>query len=255
MVAALAVTIALLSACAPTHPPIAAVSASAKSAAILVAIPPTIRISTHGITVFESSVENPDVSDWHLDQVALDAATRALSPKFQINYGETVTNFANPNSRLEDGIGGTTPIQIFAREHMTGRSADIVVVICLDVRAFPYPGQGVDTYQYIGVSKWLVPIFSYEPLAHSYVYATILEGGSFKVIAETPLFLPPERASHGLTQGPGGRYPQVELTGFEWSRHWANWTPDQRELVRAKITELLAASTYSTLRETLAVTP
>ena len=84
-----------LSACAPLAPQIANVPAAARTASVIVVIPPQLRLVTVGLTVFADHIEFPAVPDWHLEAIALDAAAGALSPRFQVVGSQVFTQFVD----------------------------------------------------------------------------------------------------------------------------------------------------------------
>jgi len=240
-----------LACCTPESPPNIAISNSDKSIAIIAAIPPQIRLATTGLTVFDNSLDVADVPEWHLDSVARDAAVHALSPRYRIAYAMTDSEFADPESRLEVALDDTTTIQTYARSHARADSpVDLFVVLCLSARAFPYTDYP-DVFQFIGVSKLRDPILTRAPVVHSYVLATILDGRTFKIITETPLFLPPHKRTSWMAWGVGGNYPEEQLQDFQWKDLWRNLTTDQKNLIRDRITYLLSTSIYYTLQTTL----
>ncbi len=243
--------LAFLSACAATAPPKANVSSTAKSVAVLVSVPPQISIATSGTTVFEDSYKTAPVPDWHMEQVVLDAATRALAPRFQVAYSEASTQFVDADAPVDIAFEKLNPTETFAKEHAKpGVPVDLIVVICLNYRLMPEL-QG-PVFKGIGVSKLLDIFGIYKPTAHALLSLAIIDGSTFKEINSTALRIPPTKA----TEWPSinmANYPEAELAGLPLKYHWEEYTPDQQALIRAKILELLGTSTTYTIRSTLGI--
>jgi len=138
MAAAFAAASVLLSACAATTPPKTNVSSAARTVAVLVSVPPQISIATTGTTVFEDSYKTASVPDWHMEQVTLDAAINALSPRYQIAYSEASTQFVDADAPVDIAFEKLNPTETFAKEHAKpGVHVDLIVVICLNYRMMP----------------------------------------------------------------------------------------------------------------------
>lgn len=251
----LAAALALLAACAADRPPVLANTAAYKSVAVIAAIPSKIDLGTTGLFVFDNDHDTVDVPDWHLDSLALDAATRALSPHYRIAFALADDQFVDTDSPLTAALEHSTVIQDYARKHaQAGHPADIVIVLCESVRVFPNTNPP-PIIQFVGVQKLRDPLLTRPPFVHSYILATIMDGKTLNIITETPLLLPPHKRAGGPfgngAWGVGGAYPEELLPGFQWKDHWRDLTEDQRTLIHDKITYLLSTSTYYTLQTTL----
>jgi len=248
--------LAALAACAAEKPPVLASTTAYKSVAIIAAIPSRINLGTTGLTAFDNGDDPVDVPEWHLDNIALDTATRALSGRYRIAYALADDQFVDSDSPLSATLEHTTAIQDYARTHaQADHPADIFIVLCESVRVFSANARP-EVIQFMGAFKFYDPILTRPPVVHSYILATIMDGKTFKIITETPLLLPPHKRQGGAfgngAWGAGGAYPELLLTGFQWKDHWRDLTEDQRTLIHDKITYLLSTSTYYTLQTTLA---
>ena len=248
---ALVAMLAVLAACAATAPPKTNVSTTAKTVAVLVSVPPQISIATSGVTVFENSYKTAPVPDWHMEQVVLDAATQALTPRFQIAYSEASTQFVDGEAPVELAFEKLNPTETFAKEHIKpGVPVDLIVVVCLNYRLMP-EFQG-PIFKGIGVSKLLDFLGVYKPTAHALLSLAIIDGKTFKEINSTALGIPPTKATEWPSVN-SANYPETQLPGLPVKYHWEDYTPDQQALIRSTILNLLGTSTTYTIQTTLGI--
>ena len=90
--------VALLLASCAHSPPQLALPNSVKTIAVIPDIPSSLTLMTTGMTVFEDDVDHVPVAEWHLDTVAVDAVSEALSPRYRIVKGSTDRSFETSDS-------------------------------------------------------------------------------------------------------------------------------------------------------------
>ena len=203
---------------------------------MLAVIPAQLRLSSTGITVFENSLESPDIADWHLEKVALDAATSAISSRYQILRAEAASQPVEPPD-------GMSEVKAMARNLVPAGQSDLIVVISLE----PYR----DAYDYypqsprdIGIHKQKLPIGGQAPFAHAYTHVTILDGKTFDVVSNSIAFMPP-----GTTPVDQDNMAAADLPAAVWHDHWSDWPPAQKAAARERITMLLSTSIHFTAQK------
>ncbi len=249
----LAAALAALAACASPTPPVVAVPKASNTIAIISAVPPVVRLAATGLLVFDNSLDITDVPDWHLETVALDAATRALSPRYHVAYTATDTQFGEAESRGSGDWAAGADLDADGLVQKYSRAetpVDFLVVLCPSAQSFPYDSYPY-VFQYIGVSKLRDPILTFAPVAHTYLLVTIYDGKTLKKVAQTPNLLPSGPSLPMPMNADQRNYPWELLRGFEWKDSWAKLTADQQALIRDRIIHLLAASLTYTLQTTL----
>ena len=242
-----------LAACASPTPPVVAVPKTSNTIAIISAVPPVLRLEATGLLVFDNSLDIADVPDWHLESVALDAATRALSSRYHVVYTATDTQFGDAESRGSGDWAAGADLDADGLVQKYSRAdtpVDFLVVLCPSAHSFPYDSYPY-VFQYIGVSKLKDPILTFAPVAHTYLLVTVYDGKTLKKIAQTPNLLLSGASLPMPMNADQRNYPWELLRGFEWRDSWAKLTTDQQALIRDRITHLLTASLTYTLQTTL----
>jgi hypothetical protein len=238
---------AILAACVPDTVPVVQVPASVEKVALIAAIPHVLRLGTTGMTVFENSLDQVDITAWHLDDVAFDAAQAALSPRYQL---ERATTDIDPSLLHGNFFQKYAGAMIHDHVH-TSSAADLYLVLSTSQLTHPDVDRPI-ILQDIGVSKDRTPIGLLSPVAHTYLLLTIVDGKDFHIIATTPLLMDPARPSERerlFMSAGGAAFPVQPLDGFDWKDQWKDLTPDQQNLIHTQIVTLLKESISYTIAQ------
>lgn len=233
----------VLASCTNIQPDTVSVPATAKTIAVVVSIPPQIRIATTGLTVFENALDVVDVPDWHLTEIAKGAAIDALSRRFQIVPASVDGTIVDSDAKFDKMLDSSLAIESEVRSRVhTAVLVDLYLVISLGNTAQPYDPRP-NVYYGIGVSKERNMFRTFAPVAHTFLQMTILDGRTDKVIASRPLGNTP-------TAGWSSRdLPVDPLQGFAWKDYWHEMTDAQHDLIREHIQKLLATSVAYTIHK------
>ena len=241
-IASLLAATLLIAGCASRPEPVA-VPASAKTIAVVSAVPPEFRVATTGMTVFENALDVVDVADWHLDDVAADAAMAALSARFQPVRAKVDGPVKDLDTKLDKLFGGTDQLSEQVRRTVqVEKPVDLYLVVMPsgEYRGLPNINIGV------GISKVRVPFGTNPPAVHTYLKLALLDGQTLKVIGEAPV-----RKAPGKPPGHAAQkdHPSERLDGFEWKNNWHEMSEAQQDLIRDRVKALLTESIPYTIRE------
>lgn len=240
-----------LAGCADTVTPMTSVP-PAKTVVVIPSIPPGFRVATlgsFGALGFGNTLDIVDDHDWHLNQLAVDAASKVLSPKYDVSSVIPDTILIDTQSRLDAATGLGTDVGTVIKEHVSPLPpADLYIVLCVSFRSHHHAGNIPLLYEDIGVSKQRDPLGTIDPLVHTYLLLTVVDGKTFKTIYDTPLMFDPKLRPppHMLVED---SYPTMSLNGFDWKDHWAEMTSEQHQLIEKTVKDLLAASIPYTLKQ------
>ncbi|HVI51582.1 MAG TPA: hypothetical protein VM661_10260 [Candidatus Sulfotelmatobacter sp.] len=229
---------ALLSGCA-AKPEMAPPSiSSAKTVTVIPGVGSKILVATTGITVFENNEEFAEIPEWNLDALVAQIGNEALSKKFTIITPSHSSPVVDYDTRLDKFTRDELAIQKEIRQKVSfTQSPDLIVAIALSNSAQAYQGQRPVDYG-VGVSKWYLPIGKRAPHAHTFLEVILLDGHTLKELSERPLIIPPSE-----------KPPMQDLKDFEWTDHWADMTPAQREQIHQALVQLLRTSIPYTLNK------
>ena len=206
------------------------------------AVPSEIRIATTGLTVFENALDVVDASDWHLADVAADAAASALLSRYHVGRATTdgaIVDGDAPIDRLFNGE--STSKSIRTRVH-TSVPVDLYVVIMAGTRAQAHSDRHVMSE--VGEADLTVQNATAD--RDTFREPMVLDAKTFKTLGVPPLQDTPRSV------GWIGRddAPSEPLEGFEWHDYWHEMSSAQQDLIEDHIKRLLARSVAFTIRET-----
>lgn len=244
--AALLAAASLLASCA-NRPETLATPPPAKSIAIVASVPPQIRIGTKA-AIIENTLDIVDVPEWHLDDVAANAATEVLSTRYKVNRATLNGWVFDDDSKLDKAVNQTWSIEDEVRTHAhVDNPVDLYLVITRSNTADPYLGDYQKGFIGVGISKWWNIFTTMPPLAHTYLQMTVSDGKTFKVIASTTLEDAPRKTgAFNLFEVSA---PTEELEGFEWKDYWHEMTEAQHTFVHDHIVNLLRRSIIYTVKK------
>lgn len=261
-----------LSACAANHPgtsdiPTIPLPSSAQTIAVVSSLPQKMRLATEGAG-FTNTLEFVDIPLLHLDDVAFETVSKALSPRYRVMRGTVERPFVDDQSKLEALLDKESPLVDLVRHHVqTDGPADLYLVLAVSSRSghgssvtvpivsprlYGVMSAGQPTLWDIGVSKKEDLLFTRPPVVHVYLMMTIIDGTTFKVLGQVPLMMDPSRpfpTGMAASYGGGAAYPVQPLPEFEWQRHWADLPTDQRMQLLNTIVSLLAQSLTYTIQQ------
>lgn len=234
----------LLAACAAPQIPIVAVPPSTRTIAVVPSIPPNFRVATTGITAFENALDIVDITDWHLDDVAFEAAASVLSPRYQVVRVDA--DVVDADTKLDQMLNGSSSLEKQAGKFIRKDSpADLYLVISLSNTAQPYR-ELHNVYVGVGISKMRDLFVIRDPSVHTYLMVTVLDGKTGKTLVTTPLQKP-----SGQTASPfqDSSEPKETVEGIAWKDYWHEWDAGQQDLVRDRTRALLAQAVVNTVRQ------
>jgi len=222
-----------------------------KTVAVVVSIPPQIRVATTGMTAFENALDIVEVAEWHLDDVAFDAAALPLSQRYQVSRIMPKNKIFDYDTLLDKSVKTTTAIEKQTNAFVdANHGADIYIVICLGNTAGPYHGNKPNIFYDIGISKYRGLFTTLDPVAHTYLMMVAIDGKTLKTIASMPIRYPhTQRYRLQEWDDEAG----AALEGFEWHDHWREMSPPQQDLIRDKIQGLLRDSISYSVKKVMAL--
>ena len=190
-------------------------------------------------------VDIVDATNWHLDEVVAAAAKSALSPQYRI-VGTSVSGYiVDTDTKLDKALNATRAIETqVSNQVRSDGPVDYLLVIGYGNAAQPYR-PGVADMVAIGVKKQYT-VWDRPPLLHTYLQVSLLDAKSDKVIATSPLAIPPQ--SNGFAYVGTEDEPIEKLEGFEWHETWAEMSEDQRRLIEDHIKQMIERAVPYTLK-------
>lgn len=241
----LILTALILAACAQTERPITSIPQSGKTVAVVPSVPEQIRMAATGLTIFENSIDLVDVPDWHLNDVAFDAASAVLSPRYRVIRVAPDVTLDDPESKLDKSTHSTR-FETIVKQHVHApQPVDFYVVISPSAVADTYTGRP-NVLRYIGVSKFRDIFVTRAPVVHTFLLMTVLDGTTFKTLGYSALTISPEESKR-LYDGEG--FPAQRLEGFTWQNNWGDLSEAQQALVEDRVKYLLSTSIKYTLEK------
>ena len=224
-----------LAACASSTVPAANLPPEAKKVGVIISIPAQIRLVSGGI-LRTTTMDMVDATDWHLDDVAFDAASEVLAPRFEttrLTPDRPIKDFTNP---LNSAVFGTY-IEKEVREVLhDGRPQDLYLVISLGEHAHPYNGAS-PMLRDVGVSQYYAPAGSGIPQLHTFLQVNLLDGKTKKLIVSSPLRKP---AAGSRGSSATGDLPTQDLSEITWGDYWYQFSTVDQQRLRNDLTDLLS---------------
>lgn len=240
---ALLIGCALLLAGCASEPTDVNLPSPGRSISIVSCVPPNIRIATFGLLAGKA-LDIVDVSDWHLDQVASNAAAKVLAPRYQIILASVDRPIVDGDAPINHVFRGEDALedQIRSYVHPAG-PVDYYVILAVGVRGEPHEDAPY-IFQDIGVSKMRNIFRTLPPVAHTFLEVILADARTDKVLSITALEDYPRRARlFGIKQ----YMPEKPLDGFEWHDYWHEMSDAQHDLIKTTLTHLLQESVAYTL--------
>lgn len=242
----LVVALASLQLCAARPIEVPTLPATAHSVQIVSAIPKELRYVTFGMTVFQNVEDKVDISDWRLNDLALETVSSLLSPRFSVSHYQVDLGISELDRDSD-------LIKFMKQELMRDSKQDVYLVIWPTSRAdsrygreFPLGHRGV------GVTKMETMFSSQSPTVHTYLMVTLLSGDTFEKIVSEPLRGGPPQKGRTLLEAraEGPSYgPTMPLPDFDWKVHWVQLSMQQQKEIHAAVQEVLVRSLTYTLHE------
>ncbi|MGA9794000.1 MAG: hypothetical protein WBQ17_00560 [Rhizomicrobium sp.] len=211
---------------------------------IIAAIAPTIHMATLGVTVFENSEEKVDAQNWHLNETAIAAASRALAGRYSLTSEILPT----------DESTGPDDFAKVIREHITpGAPPDLYLVI-LSYHDSAEVLQARMGFEGIGVSKRNSLFPGWPPLVHAFGTVALYDGKTLNLIAARKLQMSsPDLNAYAkgnrdalaeyISIGLNDSYAPIAPVQYgPWPSHWSELSADRQNEIRTRMTELLSKS-------------
>jgi hypothetical protein len=244
----------MLASCAtPLKPEVAA---SIRTIGVISACGSTLALKHVGTIRFTNSDESAAIPEWGIDSVIVDGIRAALRERYdvrQVNYDPT----AFGRDRI-GGSSGATFISAAVRNHAKpadGASAyDAYVVVWPAERndtigntSEQLPGIGVYDRNFLGIETTAL---------YSSCWVTVVDGRSFKTLAEEYLRLTSLEGSEALSRilfngaaQPSSTQPYFQIVDRTyWAEKFSDLTPAQKINIQAGLKQLVQSEIPATLR-------
>jgi|GEM_PF-2736152 hypothetical protein len=212
----------------------------ANTVGVVVSLPDTIRVATTGMTVFSNDLVFAEVPDWHLSDVAFNAANTALKSRYQVIRPKFNGLFVDYDTRLNLMTSSKTAVETELEKRIDKSTpVDLYVVLCLSNTAAPYT-QRPNIMLDIGISHDRPPFSKTAPVFHTFAMLTIIDGRTFKTVARMPLRY--SRKNDSADDLP------VQSLPIDFPDNWAQLTPEQKQYAGTQISQLLTDAIGYSLR-------
>lgn len=232
------------------------------SVAVVSAIGEKLFLTRIGPTVFQNVRSEHAIADWRLDQEVESAAKRLLEKKYSVSSPENIKREEYGKVRDMSLFAEAPDYKAMAKalqDSMPGRQVDVFVVLAKhragEKLSHPNSNQSLEG---VGIMARPVPVLAPLPgeepaaplpdraLSYAWYRIVVLSGATLEAIAERPAAIPnPLKAFMEPRLSP----PYRLIEGLAYKREWSGYTEVERESIRRTLSDLLASSLSTTLKE------